>query len=427
LDGSHQLALVLAGLFSFIQRMGRPHVRSATFLSIKKNFQSVLPAMLILFFVGMLIAAWASAGVLSTLIFLGMKLTSKEFFLPAITIVSGMAAIVSGSSWTTAGTIGVALMGVGQVFGFPLEVSAGAIVSGCYFGDKLSPLSDTTNLASSLAGVGLFVHIKHMMRTTIPSFLVCLFLYYIWNVYTLPGLTEPKFGSLSILQSNQLVYDLWNLLPVALVFGASMFGLHPLISLGLGIVSASILTYIRLPFVLVILQNLIFGFISDTGNKNLDVFLSGGGVSAIISTEALILSAVWFGGILEGMGYLQEILQKFKKWILVKSDVLLATMGSSFLLNLTTADQYLSLVIPARAFKHLATEYELDAKEVSRSLEDSGTISSPLVPWNSCGAFMATSLGVSTLSYLPYVWFNLIHILFAIFLVVIKRKKEISK
>jgi NhaC family Na+:H+ antiporter len=424
LHGPHQISLFLAGFLALIQRIQKSHTRKSILLALKRNLHSVLPAMRILLFVGMLIGAWASAGVLGSLVYVGIQILSPSFFLPGVAIVSGISAVLSGSSWTTAGTLGVALMGVGQVYGIAPEVCAGAIVSGCYFGDKLSPLSDTTILASSMTGVKLFEHIRYMLRTTLPSFIICLVLYSIWNFFHQP-LENLGMNSASLLYTREsLHFDVWNFLPVMLVFGFSVFGMHPLLALGMGIVSASLLTVCRGMSLPSIGESLIFGYKSHTGNVDLDTLLGGGGVLAIFPTECLILSAVWFGGILEGMGYLHEIIDLLKIWIREKWDVLLATMGSSFVLNLTTADQYLSLVVPARAFRNLAREFKLEPKDVSRALEDSGTISSPLVPWNSCGAFMATSLKVTTLGYLPFAWFNLIHILLSIGIIFYRRKKE---
>lgn len=424
LHGPHQTSLFLAGLLALIQRNGKIHSKSALILALKRNFFSVYPAMLILCLVGMLIGAWANAGVLGSMIDLGIRMLSPDFFLPGIAILCGISAVVSGSSWTTAGTLGLALMGVGNLLGFPPEVTAGAIVSGCYFGDKLSPLSDTTILASSLTEVPLPTHIRYMVKTTLPSFLVSLLLYSVWNFFHLPSETPLNTLSDSLFLSSSLHFEYWNLLPVVLVFGFSMFGVRAYISLGIGILSSCFFSFQRGAQPIDIVSSLVFGFHSSSGDPNLDVLLSGGGFLAIFPTECLILTAVWFGGILEGMGYLSELLISLKQWIHVKWDVLLATMGSSFLLNLTTADQYLSLVVPARAFRNLAHEYEIEGKEVSRALEDSGTISSPLIPWNSCGAFMATSLKISTIAYLPYVWFNLIHIFFAIALILFRRTKK---
>jgi NhaC family Na+:H+ antiporter len=426
LYGPHQVSLFLAGALALLQRINKSHIRSVIWNALKRNFISVLPAMKILFFVGMLIGAWASAGVLGSLVYAGTILLSPSAFLPGIAIVCGMSAVISGSSWTTAGTLGVALMGVGQLLGFPSEVCAGAIVSGCYFGDKLSPLSDTTNLASSLTDVPLTIHIRYMLRTTLPSFLVCLVFYYIWNLVLEPNSYGAIQSGRELFSKEILKFDLWNFIPVVVVFGSSMLGVSAILSLGMGIVGAAILSLIHGFATVELLHSLFFGFQSSSGDLQLDALLSGGGVIAILPTECLILTAVWFGGILEGMGYLSEILTALKRIIHKKWDVLLATMSSSFVLNLTTADQYLSLVVPARAFRNLANEYHLENKEVSRAIEDSGTISSPLIPWNSCGAFMATSLKVSTFAYLPYVWFNLIHIFFSLVLVLWKRQKENS-
>lgn len=419
----HPVALLVAGLLSFLQRGNRKIVFLKS--AFRKNFLSVLPAMEILFFVGMLIASWAHSGVLLTMIQTGILFLQPDYFLPSLAIVSAIAAMVSGSSWTTAGTLGVALMGVAEVISFPQTMAAGAIVSGCYFGDKLSPLSDTTNLASSLTHVPIWTHIRHMLKTTCISFGVAIFAFYILNVYTLDSnqITNLSLQSEGLLSgSNHQIFWL-KFIPVVLVFGSALFRLHIRLSLLLGIISAIGFSISELGFQFSIGKSLVYGFVSHSGNDVLDRFLSGGGVVAILPTEILILSAVWFGAVVEGYGYLNEILLHIKNWAKDRWDILLSTMGTSFLLNLVTADQYLSLVIPARAFRSLAEEEGIPEKDISRSLEDSGTITSPLIPWNSCGAFMSTSLGVPVLSFFPFVFFNLFHLILSVSLLLIAKNK----
>lgn len=233
----HPYALCLSGMFSFLQRYNR----NLLFLksALRKNFLSVLPAMEILFFVGLLIASWAYSGILLTMMQIGTSFIEPKYFLPSIAIVSAIAAMVSGSSWTTAGTLGVALMGVSKYLGFPDVMSAGAIVSGCYFGDKLSPLSDTTNLASSLTHVPIWTHIRHMLKTTCFSFVLAVFCFYLLNLYTWdPRVQEdiPTSIGLSVLLGKGIVY--WKLIPVLIVFGSSFFHLPVRVSFLLGIVSA---------------------------------------------------------------------------------------------------------------------------------------------------------------------------------------------
>ncbi|MCW7481034.1 Na+/H+ antiporter NhaC family protein [Leptospira kanakyensis] len=422
----HPMALFVSGVISFLQRRNRKFVFLKS--SFRKNFVSVLPAMEILFFVGMLIASWAYAGVLSTMIQIGILFLQPDYFLPSLAIVSAIAAMVSGSSWTTAGTLGVALMGVAEVISFPQTMAAGAIVSGCYFGDKLSPLSDTTNLASSLTHVPIWKHIRHMLKTTCISFGLAILGFYflnlcVWDSTQTTNITlqSESFGDISLSGVS------WaKLIPVVLVFGSSLFRMHIRISLLLGIVSSIVLNLNEFGFPWEIGKTLVYGFESRSGNEVFDRFLSGGGVVAILPTEILILAAVWFGAVVEGYGYLNEILIQIKIWAKDRWDILLSTMGTSFLLNLVTADQYLSLVIPARAFRSLAEEKGIPEKDISRSLEDSGTITSPLIPWNSCGAFMSTSLGVSVFSFFPFVFFNLIHVLLAVSLLLVAKNKSKS-
>lgn len=417
----HQLALCLSGLTIFLLR--RDHGSWKRLLPVLwKNLKSVLPAIEILFLVGMLIAAWSFSGVLGTMVKFGFLILDVHLFLPGICCIAALASLVSGSSWTTAGTFGLALMGVGEILGFPPEVTCGAIVSGCYFGDKLSPLSDTTNLASNLTSVPIFEHIRHMLKTSLISFSMAVLLYFALNKF----IFFPKESSIQtplviyLKNSNQ---NLLLLLPVLFVFGSSFFKLHVRISLLLGIVSSGILGISDLDQFVSFSKSMVLGFVSETGEPAIDTFLSGGGISAILPTEFLILSAVWFGANLENSGYLKEILEGIGEIVKKQKDVIFATMSSALLLNLTTADQYLSIVIPANAFRNLAESNHIPNKDISRALEDSGTITSALIPWNSCGAFMAASLGVATIHYLPYVFFNLIHICLSVALLGFKKSE----
>ncbi|WP_244594359.1 Na+/H+ antiporter NhaC family protein [Leptospira ryugenii] len=418
----HHLALFSTG---FVLILVRPKIgKSLHFVvhSFLKNVQSVFPAMLILALVGILIAFWAKSGVLFHLILLGESLISPKFLLPGFAIVNGIASIASGSSWTTAGTVGLAMMGLGSLYGIPPEISAGAIISGCYFGDKLSPLSDTTILASSLTSVPIQEHIRFMLRTTVPSFVLSLFLFWIANGYLSPAISiEATKWSISS-HSLDTPISYLHLIPVLLVFLGSILSLPSFVSLSLGILASLCFLEFPLDQIGSLGHTLLFGYQANTGNERMDIFLSGGGLIAVLPTEILILTAVWFGGSLEGLGYLKSIIQSWKQWIHKKEELLLTAMSSSFILNLSTADQYLSIVIPARSFSQFAVEYKVKPKEIARALEDSGTLSSPLVPWNSCGAFMAGSLHVATISYLPFVWFNLIHISITVIRLLVQRK-----
>ncbi|PKA27695.1 sodium:proton antiporter [Leptospira levettii] len=418
----HPLALCLAGCLAYLQRLHHKFVFLHS--AFRKNLLSVFPAMEILFLVGLLIASWAYSGVLLTMMQIGTILIEPKLFLPSVAIVSAIASMVSGSSWTTAGTLGVALMGVSKIWGFSDVMAAGAIVSGCYFGDKLSPLSDTTNLASSLTHVPIWTHIRYMLKTTCMSFFLAVFCFYLLNLFVWDPSREivlPTEIGMSQLLQNKIIF--WKLIPVFLVFGSSMFHLPVRVSFLLGIVSAFLFPILVSGVSFEMFRSLVWGYKSQTGNLTWDQFLSGGGIVSILPTEILIVSAVWFGAVVEGYGYLNEILLQIKRWVKDQYDILLSTMGVSFLLNLMTADQYLSLVIPARAFRTLAVEKQIPEKDISRALEDSGTITSPLIPWNSCGAFMASSLGVSVVSFLPFVFFNLIHVFLSVSILFYKKIK----
>ncbi len=371
-----------------------------------------LPACLILLVIGMLIATWIASGIVPTMIYYGLKMISPGVFLPATCIICALVSVSTGSSWSTAGTVGIALIGVGQGLGFSLPLVAGAIISGAYFGDKMSPLSDTTNLAPGVAGTDVFSHVRHMIFTTGPSLLISLVLYTIIGlrrgtsqIASLEGIDTI----LATLQANYLVSP-WLLLPPVLVIAMVIYRIPALPALLLGAVIGGVVALIAqgasLASVMEAAQN---GIVSDTGVAAVDELLGRGGMESMLSTVALIICALAFGGLMERTGMLSVIAGEVLKVVHSTGSLVTATVATSIGMNFIAPDQYLSVVVPGRMYREAFHRRNLHPKNLSRCLEDGGTLTSPLVPWNTCGAYMWATLGVFPFAYLPFAFLNLIN------------------
>lgn len=376
-----------------------------------------MQAILILMIVGMLIGVWILAGVVPTMIYYGLKILSPGIFLVATCLICCIVSLATGSSWTTAGTVGVALMGVGMGLGMPLPMVAGAIISGAYFGDKMSPLSDTTNLAPAMAGSDLFDHVKHMIYTTGPSLLIALILY---------GILGARYAGkeLDVAQINQLLDGLAGqfainpllFIPPIIVILMVVFKVPAIPGLIGGVVLGGIFAVIfQGAGMSAIIEASHYGFVSETGIVEIDDLLSRGGLDSMMWTVSLIMIAMSFGGVLERTGMLNALLEKVLTVVNSTGSLVLATVLSCFFINLTSGDQYMSLVVPGRMFKNAYAERGLHPKNLSRVLEDAGTLSSPLIPWNTCGAFMLSTLAVHPFAYLPYAFLNLLNPIVSVF------------
>ena len=370
-----------------------------------------LGAVLILMVVGTLIGTWIASGVVPMLIVWGLKLLSPGAFLFAACLICAIVSLVSGSSWTTAGTVGVALIGVGAGLGIPLPMVAGAIISGAYFGDKMSPLSDTTNLAPGVAGVELFDHVRHMLWTTGPSFLIALVLYWLLGLRyggdtvsasSIEGIVSGITGSFHL--------SGWLLLPPVIVIGLVIARVPalPALVLGslLGGLCASLFQGMSFADVLVVGYE---GFVATSGVAEVDDLLTRGGMSSMYGTVGIILCAMCFGGVMERAGMLARIAAGILAMAKSRGGLVGATLGTCCGLNLVASDQYLAIVVPGRMYRGAYDQRGLHAKNLSRCLEDGGTLTSPLIPWNSCGAYMFATLGVFPLAYLPFAFLNLLN------------------
>ncbi len=370
-----------------------------------------LGAVLILLVVGMLIGTWIASGIVPLMIVYGLKLLSPDVFLFATCLICAIVALSTGSSWTTAGTVGIAFIGIGTGLGVPLPLVAGAIISGAYFGDKMSPLSDTTNLAPAVAGSELFEHVRHMVYTAAPSFLISL------GLYLLIGL---RYGADNVqLENVNLIinglgenYDIspWLLVAPVLVVLMVVFRTPALPALIVGTLIgglfASVFQGVPLARLLDIAYN---GFVGETGVKAVDELLSRGGMASMYGTIGIILCSMCFGGVMERTGMLERIATAILNLAHGTPGLIVATLATCLGTNIVAPDQYLSIVVPGRMYRNAYQKAGLHPKNLSRCLEDAGTLTSPLIPWNSCGAYMYATLGVFPFAYLPFAFFNLIN------------------
>ncbi|ATH80960.1 Na+/H+ antiporter NhaC [Pseudomonas sp. KHPS1] len=390
-----------------------------------------MKANLILLAVGALIGTWILAGTVPTMIWLGLKLISAEYFYVTSCLICALTALSIGSSWTVAGTLGIGLMGVAAGLGLDPAITAGAIISGAYFGDKLSPLSDTTNLAPAAAGADLFAHIRNMLRTTTPALLIALAIFFVLGQQA--GASHDTGRIAEVLAALEAQFRLgWHLLlPVAFLLFLAMRQWAAFPAVFLAALLGAVFALVFQPEVMSRLADPAAGFLaplktvwsalfagyeSASGNAELDGLLSKGGMGSMLTTVWLIICAMCFGGVLERLGLLQRLLQSALRLVRSDSGLVASTITTSIGTNVITADQYIALVLPGRMYRAEYEKRSLAPTSLSRALEDGGTLTSVLVPWNTCGAYMAATLGVATLSYLPYCFFNLIMPVLAIVL-----------
>ncbi|WP_324825407.1 Na+/H+ antiporter NhaC [Sinanaerobacter sp. ZZT-01] len=378
-----------------------------------------MQAILILFVIGMVISTWIAGGIVPAMIYYGLMIIKPSIFLVASMLLCSIVALSTGSSWTTAGTAGIALIGIGAGLGLPLPIVAGSIISGAYFGDKMSPLSDTTNLAPAMAGSNLFEHIKHMVFTVTPSYIIAMVIFAVLGM-RITNSSEVNMNEVAVLMNglrdNFYISPLL-LIPPCLIIAMVIFKVPALPGLFggalLGVICAAVFQGENFGEVATVISY--GGYVSETGIDFVDTLLSRGGMSSMYGTVGIILCAMCFGGVLDSTNMLASICDVMLK--VAKSTGLLVTMVviSCIAVNAAASDQYLSIVLPGRMFKTAFEDRKLKAKNLSRCLEDAGTITSCLIPWNTCGAAMSSSLGVATVAYAPYCFLNLINPLVSIF------------
>jgi Na+:H+ antiporter, NhaC family len=425
-SGPNQIALLLAAMSGAVVGWRNGYSWRELQRGIVHGISLATGAILILLMVGSLIGTWILSGTVPTMIHMGLSVLSPAWFYAAAVVICAIVALATGSSWTTAGTIGVALIGVATVQGLNLGMAAGAIISGAYFGDKMSPLSDTTNLAPAMAGTELFTHIRHMVWTTAPSILIAISLFAGIGLWVGGAADAPEIAAIQTQIAGQFNVGWPMLIPALVVIVLVMRKVPAFPALFLGALTGCLFAVIFqreavLRFVgdtelasgMALLKGvwtaMFDGYASTSGNEALDELLSRGGMSSMLNTVWLILTAMTFGAVMETTGMLQRLAAAILGSVRGTGSLIAATLGTAIGMNVIASDQYIAIVLPGRMFRAEYKRRGLRAKNLSRTLEDGGTITSALVPWNTCGAFMAGTLGVATLTYAPFAFFNLIN------------------
>ena len=385
-----------------------------------KTLGGVAVTLLILLTVGMLSGSWMVSGVVPTLIYYGVQILSPQFFLVGACVICTLVSLLSGSSWTTIATIGVALLGIGDALGVSEAWTAGAIISGAYFGDKMSPLSDTTILASSTTRVDIFEHIRYMMLTTTPAFLITLVIFFVAGL-GMGDNTELQVEQYTEGLASTFNISLWTLLVPLLTAVLIARRLPSLIVLFLSAMMAGVTALILQPHILSeigqggswpVVKGLVVTYYGstavETGNAALNELVSTGGMAGMLNTIWLIICAMCFGAVMVASGMIESITRLVISWIRHRLGLVASTVSTGLFLNIATGDQFISIVLTADMFRHVYKRMGFEPRLLSRTCEDSATVTSVLVPWNTCGMTQSTVLGVATLTYLPYCFFNIL-------------------
>lgn len=402
--GSAALSVVLSFVFGALSRRGMTvgFVRSA---------RQILPAVPMLICIAMVATTWMVSGVVPTLIVYGLEVLTPTLFLVTACVVCALISVLTGSSWSTIATIGVAFMGIGQVMGFSAGWIAGAIISGAYFGDKISPLSDTTVVASSACGVDLFAHMRYLMLSSVPALLLALVVFAVKGFMSDAADADQGMMLDGALRTTFNITS-WTLVIPAITLALIAFRVPTLLTLAASALLGFVGIFVFQPdlghSVISAGGVLWSGYAMDTGVERLDSLVSTGGISGMMSTVALVLSAMMFGAAMMGTGMLASITRSFTSRLHKRTSIVGATVGSGLFMNSTTADQYLSLIITGNMYRNVYRQFGLEPRLLSRTIEDSVSVTSVLIPWNSCGITQSTVLGVSTMVYFPYCIFNLL-------------------
>ncbi len=424
LSGSNQMILLIAAAITVGIAICYGHRWDKLLEAMVNGLRIATPAILILLMVGALAGTWLIGGVVPTIIYYGIKIINPTVFLPVACITSALVSLATGSSWSTSATVGIALIAIGRALGLDPAIVAGAILSGAYFGDKMSPLSDTTNLAAAVGGTDLFTHIRYMSLTTIPSFLIALTLFVFLSFGHAGGsVATDKDIVLAALQQRFYINPVLMIVPLAVVL-LIIKKVPALPAIVAGVVMGAIAALVTQPDIVLLVGNaygatdfpvyvglmqaLVGNIAIPSDNVMLNELLTAGGMAGMLNTIWLIISAMLFGGAMEGSGFLRQITAAIIQRVHSAGALISATAGTCIFTNATASDQYLSIVVAGKMFSEAYHERGLANQNLSRTLEDAGTVTSVLIPWNTCGAYHASVLGVATLSYAPFAFFCLI-------------------
>ena len=440
LSGSNQFILLLGAAIAAIVGYFKKVKYKYMLEMVAENVKSTTGALLILLLVGALAGTWLVSGIIPSMIYYGLQILNPTFFLVASVIICSVISIATGSSWTTSATVGIALIGIGNTLGISEGMTAGAVLSGAYFGDKMSPLSDTTNLAPAMAGSELFDHIKYMAYTTVPTIIITLI------IFLIIGLNIETNGSPDITDKLEAINGAFNISPwlfcvPLIVIVLIVKKTPPLVALLLGTLFGAVASIITQPqIVMSIADASVLNFESaykgimkaitvdtavETSSVELNDLFTTGGMNGMLGTIWLIICAMVFGGVMEAIGALSRISKTLLNLATTTFGLFASTVTSCLALNVTASDQYLSIVVPGKMFKKAYEDRGLAPENLSRTIEDSGTVTSVLIPWNTCGAYQSGVLGVSVADYFVFAFFNWISpfmtLLFAAFSIKIKK------
>ena len=442
LSGSNQFILLLGAAVAGLVGIKNKVTYGQILQKVGENLQSVTGPILILLLVGSLSGTWLLSGVIPAMIDYGLQIANPRFFLPACVLITALVSLATGTSWSTSATIGIALIGIGKALELPVGMVAGAIISGAYFGDKLSPLSDTTNLAPAMAGGELFTHIRYMLYTTLPSISITL-LFFIFLGWSFSDSGEVDTSLLSESIGEKFNISPWLFLVPLTVILMIVKKTPPLLALFIGTILGGLFALIFQPQLLlelseseildfrVIYQSILNAITVntqiETSHPLLNELFSSGGMQGMLGTVWLIICAMVYGGVMDAIGALQAISNAFLKWAHTTFQLVAGTAASSLTVNLTASDQYLAIVVPGKMFAQAYRDRKLAPENLSRTLEDAGTVTSVLVPWNTCGAYQSGVLGVGVAEYFIYAFFNwvspLMTLIYAYFNIKIKKIK----
>lgn len=431
--GPAQIVLLFAAAAANIIGLCYGMKWSALEEAVVKGVSRAIPASLILLAVGALIGSWMMSGTAPAMIYYGLSLISPQWFYPAAAIICAIISVSIGSSWTTAGTVGLALVGAADIMGLSPEITAGAVIGGAYFGDKLSPLSDSTNLAAAVVGVDLFTHVRHMLTTTVPALTIAVIIYAGFSL-TRGGEAAPVEVIAQTRATLDAAYDLgpMTMLPLIAVFVLAIRKFPPYPTIAIGALLGGVVAVLQqpdivrgfadpnseLPVAAALLkgvwQSIATGFQSNLGVAELDRLLTRGGMSSMMTIIWMVIAALSFGAAMEATGLLESLTAPLLRHIKGVGSLVTATVFSSIFMNIVSATQYMAIIIPGRMYVKEYQKRGLAPVNLSRTVEDAGTMTSALVPWTTCGVFMAGALNVATFDYLPYAFMNMLNPLLAV-------------
>lgn len=435
-DYSNQFILLMGGgvaaIVGFYNKVGISRMGT----EILENLKSIIVPVGILLLVGALAGTWLVSGIIPAMVYYGLQVLSPEIFLPASIVIAAIISIATGSSWTTSATVGIALIGIGTALGISGGMIAGAVISGAYFGDKMSPLSDTTNLAPAMAGTDLFTHIRYMAFTTVPTIIVTIIVFALLSL-SIDTTGDTDLSGLLTTIDNTFTITPWLFVVPGIVIALILVKTKPLVALGIGVLSAGVFAFIFQADILsglaesntgAVVKSIFTDTAITTTNETLNDLFSAGGMKGMLWTILLIICAMVFGGVMDAIGALSRITKELLKMASTIFGLFASTVVSCLGLNAIASDQYLAIVIPGKMFNKAYKDRGLAPENLSRTLEDSGTVTSVLIPWNTCGAYQSGVLGVGVGEYFIYAIFNWMSpfttLLFAAFRIKIRQLQQ---